>query len=120
MDGPSRTILLIEHDEATRNLYSRELGKEYHVVACPDGSDAWRALYRQAVHAVVLEPGLADSGGWELLAALKHGRTRSIPVILCSTLDERRRGLELGAWAYLVKPVLPATLLRVVRDMLVE
>jgi DNA-binding response OmpR family regulator len=40
---------------------------------------------------------------------------RAVPIILCSALDERKRGLELGASAYLVKPVLPAALLEALR-----
>jgi ABC-type transport system involved in cytochrome bd biosynthesis fused ATPase/permease subunit len=42
-----------------------------------------------------------------LLAAIKSLPGSSpIPVVLCSTLDERKRGMEMGAAAYLVKPVL--------------
>ena len=43
-----------------------------------------------------------------------------LPIIVCSTLDERRRGAELGIAAYLVKPVVPKTLLDTVNTVLAE
>ena len=114
MRDPAHTILLIEHDEATRALYARELGREYQVFACPDEREALALLHAHAICAVILEPGPAQ-GGWALLTTIKQ--TGAIPVILCSTIDERKRGLELGASAYLVKPVLPAALLEAVRRL---
>ena len=54
-----------------------------------------------------------------LLAAIKSlPRGSPIPVVLCSTLDERKRGMEMGAAAYLVKPVLPTTLLKTLRQVI--
>ena len=48
-------------------------------------------------------PGL---DGWELLAALKAApETATIPVVVVSVLDDRARGRQSGAAAYLVKPV---------------
>jgi DNA-binding response OmpR family regulator len=109
-------IMLVEYDEATRALYTRELGREYQVFACSDEHGALALLRRHDIRVVVLEPGRPDGRGWALLSTLKHtSDTQNIPVILCSTLDERKRGLELGASAYLIKPVLPTMLLEAVR-----
>ncbi len=44
--------------------------------------------------------------GWELLARLKGDpATAALPVVVVSMLDERSKGLALGASGYLVKPV---------------
>ena len=44
--------------------------------------------------------------GWDVLAALKvDPETAAIPVVVVSMLDERVKGLSLGAADYLVKPV---------------
>jgi CheY-like chemotaxis protein len=49
-----------------------------------------------------------------VLALLKaEPRTRAIPVLITSALDERSRGLALGAAEYLIKPVVLADLQRV-------
>jgi DNA-binding response OmpR family regulator len=116
MRSAEQAILIVEHDEATRELYLRELSRDFRVFACCDECAALELLRTHDIRAVVLEPGLADGSGWDLLADLKRAvGMHTIPVILCSALDERKRGLELGASAYLVKPVLPATLLEAVR-----
>jgi len=107
----AQAILIIESDHPTRELYQRELSQYYEVLACADDQDALALLHTKEICAVVLEPALSDERGWALLAAIKNDPdTMSIPVILCSTLDERKRGMEMGAVAYLVKPILPAAL----------
>jgi DNA-binding response OmpR family regulator len=116
MRSAEQAILIVERDEPTRELYLRELSRDFRVFGCCDECAALELLRAHDIRAVVLEPGPADGSGWELLANLKRaGGTRAIPVILCSALDERKRGLELGASAYLVKPVLPVALLEAVR-----
>ena len=43
--------------------------------------------------------------GWDVLRAIKADpETSSIPVVVVSVLDERVKGLSLGAAEYLVKP----------------
>jgi CheY-like chemotaxis protein len=56
--------------------------------------------------AVVLDIQLPTLDGWDLLALLKADpSTAAIPVVVVSMLDERAKGLALGAAEYLVKPV---------------
>ncbi len=44
--------------------------------------------------------------GWDVLRAIKADpETAAIPVVVVSVLDERAKGLSLGAAEYLVKPV---------------
>ena len=118
MRRAEQAILIVEHDEPTRELYLRELSREFRVFACCDECTALDLLRAHDIHAVVLEPGAADGSGWGLLVNLKHAAgMRAVPVILCSALDERKRGLELGASAYLVKPVLPTALLDALRHV---
>ena len=111
MPEPTQTILLVEDDLSTCELYQRELSRDYAVLACDNESEALALLDSHLVSLIVLEPVLQDGQGWSFLAML-HAmpRTRTIPIILCSTLDERRRGMELGATLYLTKPVLPVAL----------
>ena len=116
MHSAEQAILIVEHDEPTRELYLRELSRDYRVFACCDEHAALELLRTNDIRAVVLEPDAVDGSGWVLLSNLKHASgMRAVPIILCSALDERKRGLELGASAYLVKPVLPAVLLEALR-----
>lgn len=119
MATATSTLLLVEKDEATRELYSRELSRTYRVITANTPDEALRVLQNQEVAAVILEPVTSDKDGWALISSVRIMTKGSpVPVILCSAVDERRRGLELGAAAYLVKPVLPMTLLDTLNDIL--
>jgi DNA-binding response OmpR family regulator len=116
MRSSDQAILIVEHDDPTRELYLRELSRDYCVFACCDEHDGLELLRAHDICAVVLEPGPVGGHGWALLVTIKQtDAICAVPVILCSTLDERKRGMELGASAYLIKPVLPGTLLDAIR-----
>jgi response regulator RpfG family c-di-GMP phosphodiesterase len=113
------TLLIVEKDEATRELYQRELSRTYRVIAAEDTTQALKVLQTEEVAAVVLEPAASGDADWALIASIHLRKHRApIPIILCTALDERRRGLELGAAAYLIKPVLPVTLLNTLKQVL--
>jgi DNA-binding response OmpR family regulator len=115
MQNQKPGILIVEPDVPTRELYARALGRHYRVFTS-GGADAVIELLRsEPIRAVVLEPAMPDGRGWALLAALRPlSAAHGISVVLCSVLDERRRAMELGATTCLVKPVLPATLVAIV------
>jgi DNA-binding response OmpR family regulator len=105
------TILIIENDLPTLELYRRELGREYRVLACFSKVETLDAIDSQNPKAIILEPAALNEDGWGLLNAIASLPDRSLPVILCTILDERKRGLQEGAVACLIKPILPAVLL---------
>lgn len=105
------SILIIENDPPTLELYRREFSRDYQVLACLDEEDALQMASSPNLRAVILEPAVSAGAGWMILPALLEAlRGRHVPVILCSTQDDRKRGLQAGASAFLVKPVLPAEL----------
>jgi DNA-binding response OmpR family regulator len=119
MQTKTQEILIVECDLPTLELYLRELSRDYQILACSETQQALALLQAHSVAAVVLEPSTPDGQGWSLLAAIKSlPGSPPIPVVLCSTLDERKRGMEMGAAAYLVKPVLPTTLLKTLRQVM--
>jgi DNA-binding response OmpR family regulator len=113
-----RTILIVDDDVPTLELYQRELGREYRVLTCTDAVEATEVLEREDVSAVVLEPVAVGDQGWARLAAIAHTPAEhAVPMLVCSTQDDRRRDRAMGAAASLVKPVLPTTLLAAVRKL---
>ena len=104
-------ILIVENDPPTLELYRRELSRDFRVLACFSKSETLAAIDSQSPKAIILEPVALNEDGWDLLDAIATVPDRSLPVILCTILDERKRGLQAGAAAYLIKPVLPAALL---------
>lgn len=106
-------VLLLEDDAATRELYRRELGRTFFVVACGSEQDAAEHLDTSSIDALVLEPAALSnqqgSQSWPFVTMLRR-RHPQLPIVVCSILDVRGHSAELGASAYLIKPVTPATL----------
>ena len=50
--------------------------------------------------------------------ARTDGPPNDLRVVVCSILDERRRGVESGVDAYLIKPVTPAALAATLTNVL--
>ena len=98
----------------------RDLGLEVHEVS--DGLEALGRLRRGQYGLVVTDLEMPKLDGLALLAELKRSPTWStIPVIVASTRDDaetRQFVLELGAQAFLSKPVDPLELLRIVEPLL--
>ena len=66
---------------------------------------------------MVLDIRLPGMNGWELLRVLKADpATQHIPVVLVTIVDERARGMALGASDYLTKPVSREDLIRSLRE----
>ena len=71
-----------------------------------DGVEALEVVRRVLPAAVVLDIKLPRLDGWQVLAELKaNSATAGIPVVIASVVDDRSRGLALGADEYLLKPV---------------
>ena len=102
-----RKVLLIEDSSASvevLNRYLREMGVQTIVQSC--GTGALERVRQEKPDVVFLDLLLPDAVGWELLSAFKSDlELCKIPILVISDLDERVRGLSLGAAEYLVKPV---------------
>lgn len=104
-------VLLAEPDSATSELYQRSLEQHFAVRTVTDEAQLTAALAAAAVAAVVLEPTLFGDDAWPAVARIAGAcRQSHIPLIICSTQDERRRAVALGVADYLLKPTLPEVL----------
>ena len=117
---PARTVgdvVVIEDDRPSIDLITAYLsGAALRVTVAGDGQTGLDAIRRVRPAAVLLDIRLPGIDGWAVLQALKaEARTRDIPVIIVSIVDERTRGAALGAAAYLVKPVSRDALLHALR-----
>jgi two-component system, OmpR family, response regulator len=101
------SVLLIEDDLPLADALARALRRDgYNVDAAGNARDACRALDAKAYGAIVLDLGLPDLDGSEVV---KHLTVRKLdtPVLVLSArdgLEERVRLLDIGADDYLVKP----------------
>ena len=104
------SILLVEDSALVRAMEKRILEDAgYEVVAAVDGVDAINALGRRPFAAVVSDIIMPNMDGLTLTAHIrKEPRYKDLPVILVTTLssdEDKRRGLEAGANAYIPKPL---------------
>ncbi len=89
-------------EQVTR--YLNEMG--IAVVTLSRGSTAVEQSIAVGPDIIILDILLPDVSGWEVLQSLKADqRTRDIPVLVISVVDDRSRALTLGAGAALVKPI---------------
>jgi len=105
--GELPAVVLVDDDRASLDLLSAYLdGSPTQVLRARDGVEALELVREVAPAAVVLETNLPRRDGWQVLAELKADpATAAIPVVITSVVDDRPRGLALGADVYLLKPV---------------
>jgi two-component system OmpR family response regulator len=100
-------ILIIEDDPVLADGLARSLrGSDYAVDAATDGAEADHVLSAQSYDLVILDLGLPTLEGHEVLRRLRR-RGSKTPVLILTALDaleERVKGLDLGADDYLTKP----------------
>lgn len=103
-------ILLVEDNRELADWLSRLLQKSRYVVDCVhDGLDADAALATHSYDLVILDIGLPNMTGLELLHRFRQRRGVT-PVIILTANDavsSRVAGLDAGADDYLVKPFEP-------------
>lgn len=101
-------VLLVEDSITIRTQVKRILESAgYSVVAAVDGLDGFNKLRAQNFDAVVSDVQMPNLDGLALTAKVRQYKEYSeLPIVLCTTLasdEDKRRGAEAGANAYLTK-----------------
>ena len=121
MSQSKPSLLIVDDDLPTLELYQRELSDDYLVITCQERSQAEQLIETPGLCGIILEPTLTGGEGWKLLSYLNGLKDRlNFSVILCSSSDERKRGMKEGAHVFLTKPVLPATLHTLLDQIITE
>nr|WP_129782607.1 response regulator [Peristeroidobacter soli] len=110
---PGDRVLLIIEDDAKfgRILLDLAHDRGFKAVVSATGSGALPLVRRFNPSVITLDINLPDMDGWRLLDILKRSaETRHIPIHIISVDDPRERGLQMGAFSVLEKPVDHATL----------
>ena len=114
-------ILIVEDDQSLRELIQRSLEKERFVTeAAPDLMTAFDKIEVYDYDCILLDVMLPDGSGLDVLARLKELRKKENVIIISAkdSLDDKVKGLELGADDYLAKPFHLAELTARVRSVL--
>lgn len=113
--GGTETILVVDDDEANRDVLGRRLQRlGYGVIEARDGIEALQSLEKDGIDLVLLDVMMPKLDGYGVLERRKNdARLREVPVIMISALDQMEsivRCIELGAEDYLPKPFDPVLL----------
>ncbi len=113
-------ILVVEDEQSLNRIITKRLEKEgYSVDSCYDGEDAVHYIDIGEFDAVILDIMIPKIDGY---GVLKHIRSKNLdtPVLFLTardSIDDRVKGLDLGADDYLIKPFIFDELLARIRVM---
>jgi len=106
-------ILLVEDDPALlRGLVATLRADGYAVDTASDGTSALAMASKEPYALVMLDVGLPDISGFEVLKRLREKGVKA-PILMLTardTVQDRVTGLDLGADDYLLKPFEPSEL----------
>jgi two-component system chemotaxis response regulator CheY len=118
------TFLIVEDSPTMRQLlvFSLRRLKECRIVEAVDGVDALKKLTSERIDLVITDINMPMMDGLKLISLIRgNARTKSIPIIIVTTEgaeEDRKRGLALGANAYIAKPIQPSDLLKAIASLL--
>ncbi|MBI2866584.1 MAG: response regulator [Chloroflexi bacterium] len=117
-----KKVLLVDDDARVRRLMVATLGDGYTLLEAADGLQGLGLARREQPDVVLLDVMMPGLDGFEVCRRLKADpATTEVAVIMLTGLDsdeDRARGEQAGAAAYLVKPFSPRALLDLLSKVL--
>jgi two-component system chemotaxis sensor kinase CheA len=101
-------VLVVDDSITTRTMETSLLeASGYQVRVAVDGIEAWTLLKSEAIDLVVSDVDMPRMDGFELTARIRADQALAdLPVVLVTALESREdkeRGIEVGANAYVIK-----------------
>lgn len=118
--GTPVSVLVVEDNPGAVELYRRYLSsRSWQLQSVSDPRVACEVARRAQPDVIVLDVMMPKLDGWSLLQSLHaDDRTRHIPVLICSIVEDPELAEALGAKAYLTKPVSQGEFLAALRRCL--
>jgi len=102
-----RKILIIEDDKSLQNALAEMLTQEkYEIISAFDGEEGLKKAKDEKPDLVLLDIILPKKDGYEVLAEIKKGEEKNIPVLILTNLEEIdnvQKAIDLGATTFMVK-----------------
>jgi DNA-binding NtrC family response regulator len=117
----THTLLLVEDEETLRESLSRLFTKEGLRVDAADSAEAGLSLAEETSYDVIISdiilPGM---DGIEMLTRIKEKAPQQIFIVVTAyaSLDTAVRALKIGAYDYIMKPIMHEEIKQVVRNAL--
>jgi len=116
-------VLVVDDESNIRHILEFSLDAEgFQVLSAADALEAFQTAVAETPDLIVLDVMMPGGDGIETCRRLKRDpRTRRIPIILLTARtsnEDRERGREAGADAYMTKPFSPSRLVEKVQSVL--
>lgn len=116
-------ILIVDDELDTLRLVGMMLeSRGYQIITAGDGEKALLTAENEQPDLILLDIMMPGIDGFEVTRQLRQGKaTQDIPIIMFTaktSMDDRVQGLELGADAYLTKPISSRELLAHIKAVL--
>jgi two-component system, NtrC family, response regulator AtoC len=101
------SVLIVDDDKSVRMALRMALDGKYHTLAADSGAEAFKQVEKKAPDMVLLDIGLPDIDGINVLRRLKAHSPDTV-VIMITAVEQVKAIVEavrLGAYDYLIKPV---------------
>ena len=119
-----RSILIVEDSTTTRALIKaiiEEMG-DFQTVEASSGFEALKLLPTQEFDLVITDINMPDINGLELINFMKkNSKYMNVPLVIVSTErseEDRKRGMALGAKAYITKPFKAYELQEIIKQVI--
>lgn len=117
-------ILVVEDSPTMRQLivFALKRLKDVNITEAADGVDGLKKLSNQTFNLMIADINMPIMDGLKLVSLVRQDpKYNNMPIIIVTTEgadEDRRRGISLGANAYLTKPVQTAQLIATVKELL--
>jgi chemotaxis family two-component system response regulator PixG len=116
-------VLIVEDDKIVRSgLKVLMVNEGFETYFTDDGTEALRLASQHVPDVVICDIAMPVMDGYEVLKSLRANPvTARIPVMFLTakiTPEEEEKGLQMGASAYLKKPMWPEEILEAVKEQL--
>jgi DNA-binding NtrC family response regulator len=117
-----RSLLIVDDERSVLIALRMIFEGNYAVFTAESGSGALSLLREKAPDLIVLDIGLPDTSGIDLLVGIKNLAPETAVIVMTAAEETEtiERALELGALGYLVKPVDAKDLKTVIQNAFVK
>lgn len=121
MDKTKGSILVIDDEKPILQILTRILRKQgYSVDMAETGRTAIEKMNKQFYDLALIDLGLKDMQGFELLRIMGAHSPKTKKIIITGLTSEEKKARSEGADAYLVKPFKAEELLKIIQENLTE